>query len=76
MTIADRIGNRMAFETYLVARTQTCLTNLENYFMNTLSNNMNLLPTAESQVDTKLAELKEVIGNLMESDDAFRARME
>ena len=37
---------------------------------------MSLLPTAQSQVTAKLAELKEVIGNVMESDEAFRTRME
>jgi hypothetical protein len=40
-----------------------------------LATNMNQLPAAQSSVDTKLAELKEVIGIMMESDDAFRQRM-
>ena len=73
--IADRIGNRMAFETYLEAQVLGCISNLDTYYTDTLSNNMNLLPTAQNDVTTKLAELKEIIGMTMESDEDFKDRM-
>ena len=76
MMIADRIGNRMAMLTWLRMQVDSCVSDLETYYMDTLSNSMSLLPTAQSQVTAKLAELKEVIGNVMESDAAFRTRME
>ena len=76
MMIADRIGNRMAMLTWLRGQVDSCVSDLETYYMDTLSNSMSLLPTAQSQVTAKLAELKEVIGNVMESDAAFRTRME
>ena len=37
--------------------------------------NMNLLPTAQGQVTAKLAELKQVIGLPLETDEDFKNRM-
>ena len=54
---------------------ETCVMDLQTAFEMALASNMNQLPAAQSSVDTKLAELKEVIGTMMESDDAFRQRM-
>ena len=73
--LADDIGSRLAFEAWLMGEVETCVMDLQTAFEMALASNMNQLPAAQSSVDTKLAELKEVIGTMMESDDAFRQRM-